>query len=152
MNAGPRATKPPKIPQRHERASASRRFATVRDMAEPERTIQVIQVDERDSGAEDPDPRFRVYLHASGATSTAGSTDTYDITGADVHRFGATSGSLRGRPPWGRAELPRHAQSADAHLYRRHGNARPQNAAQHIHSRATAGSRRSAAPGPGYAP
>jgi len=46
--------------------------------------MQVIQVDERDSGWEDPDPRFRVYLHGSGATSTAGSTDTYDITGADV--------------------------------------------------------------------
>src|SRR5580704_4187355 len=53
-------------------------------MAKPERTMQAIQVDERDSGWEDPDPRFRVYLHASGATSTAGSTDTYDITGADV--------------------------------------------------------------------
>ena len=46
--------------------------------------MQVIQVDERDSGWEDPDPRFRVYLHGSGATSTAGWTDTYDITGADA--------------------------------------------------------------------
>jgi hypothetical protein len=54
-------------------------------MAEPERTMQVIQVDERDSGWEDPDPRFRVYLHGSSATSTAGWTDTYDITVADVH-------------------------------------------------------------------
>jgi hypothetical protein len=53
-------------------------------MAEPERTMQVIQVDERDSGWEDADPRFRVYLHGSGATSTGGWTDTYDITGADV--------------------------------------------------------------------
>jgi len=53
-------------------------------MAEPERLVQVVQVDERDSGWEDPDPRFRVYLHGSGETSTAGWTDTYDITGADV--------------------------------------------------------------------
>jgi hypothetical protein len=53
-------------------------------MVEPGRTMQVLQVDERDSGWEDPDPRFRVYLHGSGATSTGGWTDTYDITGADV--------------------------------------------------------------------
>jgi hypothetical protein len=53
-------------------------------MAEPERTMQVIQVDERDSGWEDPDPRFRVCLHGSRATSTGRWTDTYDITGADV--------------------------------------------------------------------
>jgi hypothetical protein len=53
-------------------------------MAEPERTMQVVQADERDSGWEDPDPRFRVYLHGSTATSTAGWTDTHDITGADV--------------------------------------------------------------------
>jgi hypothetical protein len=53
-------------------------------MAEPERMVQVVQVDGRDSGWEDPDPRFRVYLHGSGETSTAGWTDTYDITGADV--------------------------------------------------------------------
>lgn len=53
-------------------------------MAEPERTMQVIGVDERDGGWEDPNPRFRVYLHGSGATSTMGWTGTYDITGADV--------------------------------------------------------------------
>lgn len=46
--------------------------------------MQVMQVDERDSGWEDPHPRFRVYLHRSGETSTRGWTDTYDITGADV--------------------------------------------------------------------
>ncbi|MGH3454963.1 MAG: hypothetical protein ACRDP2_11140, partial [Nocardioidaceae bacterium] len=46
--------------------------------------MQVTQVDERDSGWEDDAPRFRVYLHGSGETSTAGWTDTYDITGADV--------------------------------------------------------------------
>ncbi len=46
--------------------------------------MQVLQVDERDSGWEDPDPWFRVYLHGSTTTSTGGWTDTYDITGADV--------------------------------------------------------------------
>lgn len=53
-------------------------------MAQPERTMQVSQVDERDSSWEDLDPRFRVYLHGSGGSSTDGWTDTYDITGADV--------------------------------------------------------------------
>jgi hypothetical protein len=48
--------------------------------------MQVMQVDERDSGWEDSHPRFRVYLHGSGVTSTAGWTDTYDITDADVLR------------------------------------------------------------------
>lgn len=46
--------------------------------------MQVARVDERDSGWEDPNPRFRVYLHGSSETSTSGWTDTYDITGADV--------------------------------------------------------------------
>jgi hypothetical protein len=46
--------------------------------------MDVAPVDERDSGWEDSRPRFRVYLHGSGETSTAGWTDTYDITGADV--------------------------------------------------------------------
>ncbi len=46
--------------------------------------VQIVRVDERDSGWEDPRPRFRVYLHGSGETSTYGSTDTYDVTGADV--------------------------------------------------------------------
>ena len=46
--------------------------------------MQVTRVDERDSGWEVPHPRFRVYLHGSGETSTGGWTDTYDITGADV--------------------------------------------------------------------
>lgn len=59
-------------------------FATVRDVAEVERTMQVLPVDERDSGWEDPRPRFRVYLHSSGQASTVGSTSTYDIVGADV--------------------------------------------------------------------
>jgi hypothetical protein len=46
--------------------------------------VQIVQVDERNSGWEDPRPRFRVYLHGSGADSTSGWTDTYDVTGADV--------------------------------------------------------------------
>jgi hypothetical protein len=46
--------------------------------------ITIVQVDERNSGWEDPRPRFRVYLHGSGPTSTHGWTDTYDVTGADV--------------------------------------------------------------------
>ncbi len=46
--------------------------------------IQVEHVDERNSGWENPHPRFRVYLHGSGADSTQGWTDTYDVTGADV--------------------------------------------------------------------
>jgi hypothetical protein len=46
--------------------------------------VQIAQVDERDSGWELSRPRFRVYLHGSGESSTAGWTDTYDITGADV--------------------------------------------------------------------
>jgi hypothetical protein len=52
-------------------------------MTEP-RTMQVMLVDERTSGWEDPAPRFRVYLHGSGKTTTGGWTGTYDITGADV--------------------------------------------------------------------
>jgi hypothetical protein len=47
-------------------------------------TIQIVPVDERDSGWEDDRPRFRVYLHGSGETETLGSTSTYDVTGADV--------------------------------------------------------------------
>jgi hypothetical protein len=46
--------------------------------------MQIVQVDERDSGWEVCSPRFRVYLHGSGESSTAGWTDTYDITGVDV--------------------------------------------------------------------
>jgi len=46
--------------------------------------IQVVQVDERDSGWENSRPRFGVYLHDSGPHSTYGWTDTYDVTGADV--------------------------------------------------------------------
>src|ERR1700710_2385655 len=46
--------------------------------------MQIVQVDERDSGWELSTPRFRVYLHGSAESSTAGWTDTYDITGADV--------------------------------------------------------------------
>lgn len=46
--------------------------------------IQIVQVDERDSNWENNQPRFRVYLHGSAETTTQGSTDTYDITGADV--------------------------------------------------------------------
>ena len=46
--------------------------------------MQIAQVDERDSGWELSKPRFRVYLHGSGESSTSGWTDTYDITGADV--------------------------------------------------------------------
>jgi hypothetical protein len=46
--------------------------------------ISIVPVDERDSGWEDPRPRFRVYLHGSGETETHGWTATYDITGADI--------------------------------------------------------------------
>ena len=52
--------------------------------AEGSTAMDVKGVDERDSGWEDPRPRFRVYLHGSGESSTGGWTDTYDITGADV--------------------------------------------------------------------
>jgi hypothetical protein len=46
--------------------------------------VRIVQVDERDNNWECNEPRFRVYLHGSGETSTSGWTDTYDITGADV--------------------------------------------------------------------
>ena len=46
--------------------------------------VQIAQVDERDSGWELSAPRFRVYLHGSGESSTPGWTAAYDITGADV--------------------------------------------------------------------
>lgn len=46
--------------------------------------IQIVQVDERDNNWENNHPRFRVYLHGSGQSTTHGWTDTYDITGADV--------------------------------------------------------------------
>ena len=46
--------------------------------------LRIEAVDERDSSWEDPSPRFRVYLHSSGADATCGSTWTYDITGADA--------------------------------------------------------------------
>lgn len=46
--------------------------------------VRILPVDERDNGWEDHQPRFRVYLHGSGESSTSGWTGTYDITGADV--------------------------------------------------------------------
>lgn len=46
--------------------------------------MQVTRVDERDSRWENHDPRFRVYLHGSGETTTHGWTDAYDVTDADV--------------------------------------------------------------------
>jgi hypothetical protein len=46
--------------------------------------VRIVPVDERDSGWEDHRPRFRVYLHGSGESSTAGWTATYDVTGADI--------------------------------------------------------------------
>ena len=46
--------------------------------------VSIVPVDERDSGWEDHRPRFRVYLHGSGQSSTSGWTATYDVTGADV--------------------------------------------------------------------
>jgi hypothetical protein len=45
--------------------------------------LRIDQVDERDSNWEDPNPRFRVYLHGSGETQTSGWTGTYDVIGAD---------------------------------------------------------------------
>lgn len=46
--------------------------------------VQIVSVDERDNNWENSNPRFRVYLHDSGAEETSGSTATYDVTGADV--------------------------------------------------------------------
>jgi hypothetical protein len=48
--------------------------------------VEITQVDERDSSWEDHGPRFRVYLHRDPGphAPAGGSTDTYDITGADV--------------------------------------------------------------------
>ena len=52
--------------------------------------IEIEAVDERDSswevGPPGPGvgPRFRVYLHSSGAETTSGTTWTYDVTGADA--------------------------------------------------------------------
>lgn len=46
--------------------------------------VKIVPVDERDSGWEDHRPRFRVYLHGSGESSTSGWTATYDVTGAEV--------------------------------------------------------------------
>jgi len=46
--------------------------------------VLIEQVDERDNSWERGQPRFRVYLHGSGESSTSGWTDTYDIVGADV--------------------------------------------------------------------
>jgi hypothetical protein len=57
--------------------------------------IEIDAVDERDSSWEEAAPRFRVYLHSSGAETTYGTTWTYDITGADVLQvidWGAASG------------------------------------------------------------
>lgn len=46
--------------------------------------IQITAVDERDSSWEDREPRFRVYLHTSGADDTHGSTSTHDLLGVDI--------------------------------------------------------------------
>ena len=46
--------------------------------------VQIVPVDERDSNWENGSPRFRVYLHRGVGETTYGSTDTYDVTGADV--------------------------------------------------------------------
>ena len=46
--------------------------------------VQIWSVDERDNNWEKSDPRFRVYLHGSGTSTTHGWTATFDITGADV--------------------------------------------------------------------
>lgn len=46
--------------------------------------VEIVSVDERDSNWEDHSPRFRVYLHSSGGSTTRGGTATYDVTGADA--------------------------------------------------------------------
>ena len=46
--------------------------------------IRIVSVHEGDSSWEDDHPRFRVYLHGSGETTTHGWTHTFDVTGADV--------------------------------------------------------------------
>lgn len=38
--------------------------------------VQIVRVDERDNNWEGHLPRFRVYLHGSGESSTNGFTDT----------------------------------------------------------------------------
>ena len=47
------------------------------------RTAQAVEVDERDSSWEDPEPRFRVYLHDA-VDGPGGATQTHDLTGVDV--------------------------------------------------------------------
>lgn len=46
--------------------------------------MEIVGVDERDSSWEERSPRFRVYLHGSGESTTGGWTDTYDVMEADV--------------------------------------------------------------------
>jgi|SRR6478735_3686679 len=50
--------------------------------------IEIVAVDERDSGWERHDPRFRVYLQGgsmhAGREWTGGTTATFDVTGADL--------------------------------------------------------------------
>ncbi|SDQ30931.1 hypothetical protein [Actinopolyspora saharensis] len=47
--------------------------------------MRITSVDERDSSWERHQPRFRVYFFAGGdAPPASWSTDTYDVTGADV--------------------------------------------------------------------
>lgn len=47
--------------------------------------MEVVGIDERDSGWEDHSPCFRVYLFDNeGHDESSWSTETYDITGADV--------------------------------------------------------------------
>lgn len=46
--------------------------------------VEIVAVDERDSGWERDNPRFRVYLQKTSGTYIGGWTATYDITGADV--------------------------------------------------------------------
>ena len=46
--------------------------------------LQIVPVDERDSGWENEHPRFRVYFQRTQGSWVGGWTATYDITGADI--------------------------------------------------------------------
>ena len=48
-------------------------------------TVQIVQVDERDSNWEGDYPRFRVYFQRTLDSYIGGCTDTYDITGEHAH-------------------------------------------------------------------
>ena len=46
--------------------------------------LEITKVDERDSGWERHNPRFRVYVQKTSGSYIGGWTETYDIVGADI--------------------------------------------------------------------